>query len=96
MSVTSCTCPEAVPKPGSESANSSVSASGSMVLIETKSGADGRPRPRLGRHPQARLPRHRQHGLVLEFREGEVIRDLTEDLRERSTQGAADRGEQFG
>ena len=50
---------------------------------------------RLGRHPQARLPRHFQDRLVLELREGEVVRDLTEHLRERCAQGAADRGEQF-
>ena len=96
MSVTSCTCPEAVPKPGPDSAKSSAaSESGSRVLIETKPVARAGAAGRFGGHPQARLPGHPQHGLVLEFREGEVVRDLAEDLRERSTQGTTDRGEQF-
>jgi len=48
----------------------------------------------LGRHSKAGLPRHFQDRLVLELRESEVVRDLTEHLRERCAQ-SADRGEQF-
>ena len=66
-----------------------------MVLIETKSGVGGRPRPASAGTRRARLPRHAQAGFGLKLSEGETVRDFPEDLGERSTQGAADRGEQL-